>query len=78
MKNKFLSLQVDFTATPKHNNGAIFIQTITDYPLVEAIHQNIVKHPVLPDHVSREKLVEQPTSNYVERYREYIHLGYTE
>lgn len=78
MKNKFLSLQVDFTATPKYNNGAIFIQTITDYPLVEAIYQNIVKHPVLPDHVSRGKLVEQPTSNYVERYREYIHLGYTE
>lgn len=78
MKNKFLSLQIDFTATPKHNNGAIFIQTITDYPLVEAIYQNIVKHPVLPDHVSREKLVEQTTSNYVERYREYIHLGYTE
>lgn len=78
MKNKILSLQVDFTATPRHNNGAIFIQTISDYPLVEAIYQNIVKHPVLPDHVSREKLVEQPTINYTEKYREYIHLGYTE
>ena len=42
-------LQVDVTATPKHNNGAIFVQTVADYPLVEAISQNVVKHPVLPD-----------------------------
>src|SRR5882672_4146120 len=27
-----LSLQIDVTATPKHNNGAIFVQTIADYP----------------------------------------------
>lgn len=27
-------LQVDVTATPKHNNGAIFVQTVADYPLV--------------------------------------------
>jgi type III restriction enzyme len=40
---------VDVTATPKHNNGAIFVQTVADYPLVEAISQNVVKHPVLPD-----------------------------
>ena len=26
-KDHFLSLQVDVTATPKHNNGAIFVQT---------------------------------------------------
>jgi type III restriction enzyme len=34
-KNTRLALQVDVTATPKHNNGAIFVQTISDYPLVE-------------------------------------------
>ena len=48
-----LALQVDVTATPRHNNGAIFVQTVSDYPLVEAIHQNVVKHPVLPDAASR-------------------------
>jgi len=26
-----------------------FVQTVSDYPLVEAIAQNVVKHPVLPD-----------------------------
>jgi hypothetical protein len=34
------SLQVDVTATPRHNDGAIFVQTVADYPLVEAIAQN--------------------------------------
>ena len=51
-----LALQVDVTATPKHNNGAIFVQTVADYPLVEAISQNVVKHPALPDEESRDKL----------------------
>jgi type III restriction enzyme len=46
-KGGALSLQVDVTATPKHNKGAIFVQTVADYPLVEAIFQNVVKHPVL-------------------------------
>ncbi|MCL0062207.1 DEAD/DEAH box helicase family protein [Thermodesulfovibrionales bacterium] len=36
-KDTALSLQIDVTATPKHNNGAIFVQTVADYPLVEAI-----------------------------------------
>jgi len=73
-----LSLQVDFTATPKHDNGAIFVQTICDYPLVEAIKQNIVKHPVLPDEASRARLQEKPSDKFAEQYEDYIHLGYIE
>jgi type III restriction enzyme len=78
MKGGRLSLQVDVTATPKHNNGSIFVQTVSDYPLVEAIHQNVVKHPVLPDSASRAKLQEHKTSKYSEKYKDYIHLGYLE
>jgi type III restriction enzyme len=78
MKGGRLSLQVDVTATPKHNNGSIFVQTVSDYPLVEAIHQNVVKHPVLPDPASRAKLQEHKTSKYSEKYKDYIHLGYLE
>ncbi|HRE33126.1 MAG TPA: DEAD/DEAH box helicase family protein, partial [Candidatus Berkiella sp.] len=52
-KGDVLSLQIDVTATPKHVNGAIFVQTMADYPLAEAIWQNVVKHPVLPDAASR-------------------------
>jgi len=46
-KDRALSLQIDVTATPRHNNGGIFVQTISDYPLVEAISQDVVKHPDL-------------------------------
>lgn len=73
-----ISLQTDFSATPKHNNGAIFVQTICDYPLVEAIKQNVVKSPVLPDEASRQKIHEKDSNDFVERYRDYIHLGYLE
>lgn len=77
-KDKLLALQVDVTATPRHNNGGIFVQTISDYPLVEAIHQNVVKHPVLPDPASRAKLVEKQSSRFTERYEDYLHLGVQE
>jgi len=73
-----LAIQVDVTATPKHNNGAIFVQTIADYPLVEAISQNVVKHPVLPDAPSRAKLIERKSAKYTEQYADYIHLGVIE
>ncbi len=78
MRGHRLSLQVDVTATPRHNNGSIFVQTISDYPLVEAIYQNVTKHPVLPDEVSRAKLKEYPSLKFTEKYKDYIHLGYLE
>ena len=77
-KGAALSMQVDTTATPKHNNGAIFVQTVSDYPLVEAISQNVVKHPVLPDAPSRAKLSERQSAKYTEKYTDYIHLGVIE
>jgi type III restriction enzyme len=77
-KDHFLSLQIDVTATPKHNDGAIFVQTISDYPLVEAIVQNVVKHPVLPDAASRAKLTERTSSKYTEKYADYLALGVEE
>ncbi len=77
-KGSTLSLQVDVTATPKHSNGAIFVQTIADYPLVEAIYQDVVKHPVLPDAASRAKLQEQKSIKYTEKYADYLNLGVVE
>ncbi|MDZ4734656.1 MAG: DEAD/DEAH box helicase family protein [Nitrospirota bacterium] len=78
LKDHFLSLQVDVTATPRDDKGAIFVQTVSDYPLVEAIYQNVVKHPVLPDAPSRAKLVEKQSSKFTERYEDYLHLGVEE
>lgn len=77
-KDRRLSLQVDVTATPRHNNGAIFVQTVSDYPLVEAIHQDVVKHPVLPDAPSRARLHEKPSALFQEKYADYLALGVEE
>lgn len=77
-KGKKLALQIDMTATPKHNNGAIFAQTVFDYPLVEAIHQRVVKNPVLPDEASRAKLSEKKSSVFTEKYEDFIRLGVEE
>ncbi len=77
-KGKKIALQVDMTATPKNNKGEIFVQTISDYPLVEAIRQGVVKNPVLPDQASRAKLQEKQSSIFSEKYEDYIRLGVEE
>lgn len=77
-KGASLSLQVDVTATPRHTDGGIFVQTVADYPLVEAISQNVVKHPVLPDAASRAKLQERQSAKFTEKYADYIDLGVIE
>lgn len=39
-------IQLDFTATPRYNKGALFTWTIYDYPLKQAILDGIVKRPI--------------------------------
>ena len=77
-KDRSLAIQVDVTATPKHDNGAIFVQTVSDYPLVEAIYQNVVKHPTLPDAASIARLHEEKSAIFTERYADYLRLGIEE
>lgn len=78
LKGKRLALQIDVTATPKNNRGEIFVQTISDYPLVEAIHQRVVKNPVLPDEASRAKLQEKQSAFFAEKYEDFLRLGVEE
>jgi len=50
LKEKFgnrLSLQLDFTATPKDQNGTFFPWIVCDYPLAQAIEDRIVKAPLI-------------------------------
>ena len=75
-ERRTIQFQVDVTATPKQNNGSIFVQTVTDYPLVEAIHQNVVKHPVLPDAASRAKLQEHQEFHLQREIQDYLQLGF--
>jgi len=77
-KDLRLAIQIDVTATPRHENGALFVQTVSDYPLVEAIAQNVVKHPVLPDAGSRAKLAEHKSPIITEKYDDYLRLGIEE
>jgi type III restriction enzyme len=77
-KDGKLALQIDVTATPRHDSGAIFVQTVSDYPLVEAIYQNVVKHPVLPDAASRAKLKEHKTASFSNKYADYLALSVEE
>lgn len=73
-----LSAQFDLTATPRHNNGGIFAQTVSDYPLVEAIAQGVVKTPVLPDAASRARLTVRQSDDFVEMYQDHLDLGVLE
>ncbi len=73
-----LSMQIDVTATPKHQDGSIFAEVICDYPLVEAIKQKVVKLPVLPDLASQSKLKEKSSSKYSQQYEDFLRLGVEE
>jgi len=77
-RGRGLSLQLDVTATPKKSSGAVFPQTVSSYPLVEAIRQGVVKTPVLPDGTSRNSLQVHPSSNFSEEYSDHIRLGVIE
>lgn len=39
--------QLDFSATPRNNQGRVFPETVVDYPLAQAIEDGIVKRPVI-------------------------------
>ena len=67
-----LSLWLDFSATPKDQNGMYFPWTICDYPLAQAVEDRIVKAPIIvtkeddpkqpsqdPDHVTKKNITEK-------------------
>ncbi len=41
-----LAAQLDFSATPRQSDGTLFTWTVYDYPLKQAILDNVVKRPV--------------------------------
>ena len=52
LKSK-LSLQLDFSATPKDQNGTFFPWIICDYPLAQAIEDRIVKTPLIVHQIDK-------------------------
>ncbi len=63
---------LDFSATPKDQNGMYFPWTVVDYPLAQAVEDRIVKAPLIvtmeaeenqppedPDHITRDNVAEK-------------------
>jgi type III restriction enzyme len=46
MRGIGVAAQFDFTATPRHSKGQLFSWTVFDYPLKQAILDNVVKRPL--------------------------------
>jgi type III restriction enzyme len=66
-----LTAQVDFSATPRFQKGALFPWTISDYPLKQAIVDNIVKRPMK----GVAKIQEAKSDHASVRYKGYLIAG---
>ena len=72
--NKGVLAQLDFTATPKHNDGSLFAHITCDFPLGEAVDAGIVKVPVIGR--SDEIKADESASDAFGKYRSHLLLGY--
>lgn len=67
-----LTGQLDFSATPRYAKGGLFTWTVYDYPLKQAIIDNIVKRPTKGITTG---IGEQPSDVASVRYQAYITAG---
>jgi type III restriction enzyme len=71
-KRNGIAAQLDFTATPRHSKGNLFSWTVYDYPLKQAIIDNIVKTPIKGITTG---IKEQQSEIASTRYRSYLTAG---
>ncbi|PIS23608.1 MAG: hypothetical protein COT45_05740 [bacterium (Candidatus Stahlbacteria) CG08_land_8_20_14_0_20_40_26] len=69
---KGINMELDFSATPKTETGALFPWIIVDFSLKEAIETNIVKRPLIGKVKKAEEIA---STKAVERYRAWIDAG---
>jgi type III restriction enzyme len=67
-----LVAQLDFTATPRHSKGQLFSWTVYDYPLKQAIIDNVVKRPLKG---IAQGITEQRSDVASTRYQAYLAAG---
>jgi len=67
-----LAGQFDFTATPRHTKGQLFAWTVFDYPLKQAIIDNVVKRPLKG---LAKGITEQRSDIASTRYQAYLTAG---
>ncbi|HEY7061946.1 MAG TPA: DEAD/DEAH box helicase family protein [Chloroflexota bacterium] len=64
--------QLDFSATPRFSKGALFTWTVYDYPLKQAILDNLVKRPLKGIAAG---IRERPSDHASVRYQAYLTAG---
>jgi len=67
-----LAAQLDFSATPRHTKGQLFSWTVFDYPLKQAIIDNVVKRPLKG---IAKGIAEQRSEVASTRYQAYLTAG---
>lgn len=67
-----LSAWLDFSATPKDQNGTYFPWILSDYPLAQAVEDRIVKAPLIVHRVKRDDPEHVTKENVTEAYEEWI------
>ena len=69
-----VSAQLDFTATPKHQDGALFREIVVDYPVAQAVADGIVKRPILGE---LSGILDHTSTDAAVRYRDRLTAGVT-
>lgn len=67
-----LSLWLDFSATPKTQAGTYFPWTIMDYPLAQAIEDQVVKAPLIVHQVNKQDPERVTQENIFSAYHDWI------
>jgi type III restriction enzyme len=67
-----LSLWLDFSATPKDQNGSYFPWIVCDYPLAQAVEDRIVKAPLIVHQVNRKDPENVTQENVIEAYGDWL------
>ncbi|MEA1963989.1 MAG: DEAD/DEAH box helicase family protein [Candidatus Aerophobetes bacterium] len=67
-----LTLWLDFSATPKDQNGTYFPWIIVDYPLAQAVEDRIVKAPLIVHRVDTKDPEDINKDNVTQKYGDWI------
>jgi len=67
-----LALWLDFSATPKDQNGTYFPWIVEDYPLAQAVEDRIVKAPLIVHQLNREDPEHVIADNLIEAYGDWL------
>jgi len=70
---RWIMAQLDFSATPKDDNGQMFQHVVCDTPLGEAVDGGIVKTPIIG---KGKGWVERTSTDASERFEEQLRVGY--